>query len=69
MTNPNQCELGVHCNGQGKIQLHVVSFNVLVCIKCAAGEEGITQKEVREHLRSGEYYHRVHRARSATHQC
>ena len=48
------CQLGVHCGGEGRIQLHAVPANMLVCIKCAAGEEHITEQQVRPQLRSGE---------------
>ena len=60
---PSLCELGIHCDGKGKIQMHVVNFGILVCIKCAAGEEGLTQKKVREDLREP-MWKGIHRARA-----
>ena len=47
------CELGVHCDGQGTIQVYVVSPDIYCCIKCVAGEEHKTQKAVREDLKAG----------------
>ena len=58
------CELGIHCEGKGRIQLLVIAFDSYVCIKCAAGEEELTQCEVREHLRSGKYDNLIKRART-----
>lgn len=63
-----QCQLGVHCRGAGRIQVHVVEFNTLVCVKCAAGEEGISQARVREAARDPEISV-IHYARSINHEC
>ena len=62
-----RCQFATHCNGEGRIQLHVVAHDVLCCVKCAAGEEGLTQKEVRTHLAEGRLG--IHRARSTGHKC
>ena len=47
------CEFQKHCDGKGTIQLYVVAFDLYCCIKCAAKEEGMTQKAVREDLAAG----------------
>ena len=65
----NRCKLGIHCKGTGRIQVHVVQPDVLICIKCAAGEEGQTQKKTKEDLQSGQYGNLIHRARSTGHRC
>ena len=41
----NQCALGIHCHGEGKIQAHAVELNILVCVKCVAREEKLTMKQ------------------------
>ena len=64
-----KCQLGIHCNGEGKIQVHVIQPNILICIKCAAGEENQTQKKTREDLRSGQYSQHIHPARNTGHRC
>lgn len=70
MLGTARCRLGIYCGGEGKVQVHVVHFNAFVCIKCVAGEESITQKQVREHLSSGVYSNLIHRARAfETHVC
>lgn len=66
--NNQQCQLGIHCDGLGKIQAHVVNAKKLMCIKCVAGEEGFTQKRVREDIRS-DAVTGIHRARSTGHRC
>ena len=55
------CEFKTHCDGQGKIQVYVVAVDLYCCIKCAAGEERMTQKAVREDLAAG--HPRIRRAR------
>ena len=68
ISNKN-CQLGIHCNGEGKIQVHIIEADVLICIKCAAGEENQTLKKTREDIRSGEHRRYIHRARSTGHRC
>ena len=68
-TSDNRCQLGIHCENQGKIQIHVIGPNILICIKCAAGEENQTQKKTREDLTSGQHSRHIHRARSTGHRC
>ena len=34
------CEFKTHCDGQGKIQVYVIAFDIYCCIKCAAGGLG-----------------------------
>ena len=63
------CKLGRHCEGWGRIQVHVVRSDVLCCIRCVAGEEGLTQRRVREDLREGRSRDLMHRARSINHKC
>ena len=67
---PEQCELGVHCNGLGVIRAHLVEFKVFSCISCVAGEEGITKAQVRRDLKDAEKSQWIHPARNKdTHRC
>ncbi len=69
VTSDRACQLGIHCNGNGEIELHVIQHDVLICARCAAGEEGITTWEVREQLAEREYPDEIHRAKSTGHRC
>ena len=69
VTANKTCELRIHCQGKGKIELHVIQHNVLVCAQCAAGEEGLSLWEVRHHLENREYRDSIHQAKSTGHRC
>ena len=43
-----RCRFGLHCNQENPIQLHLPKVRTYCCVKCAAKEEGMTQKLVRE---------------------
>ena len=47
------CELGVHCNDSGKIQVYLRSVGMYCCLRCVAGEENTTQLEVVKQVRVG----------------
>ena len=64
-----RCQLGIHCEGRGRIQVHIVQSDKLVCIKCVAGEERLTQQAVMKDLREGRDPNLIHRARSTNHKC
>ena len=56
----NQCALGIHCHGEGKIQAHAV--------ECVAREEKLTMKQIREDIQN-HAVDRIHAARTAAHIC
>ena len=66
-----RCQIGEHCHGTGVIEAHVVEWDLLVYVKCAAGSEhNILVDRVREDLlpESGNYS-RIHPADSTDHVC
>lgn len=69
VTADKTCELGTHCQGKGKIDLHVIRYDILVCAKCAAGEESLTVWEIRNQLENREYRDSIHQAKSSGHRC
>lgn len=63
-----ECQLGLYCGRMGRIQVHVVGPDKLICLKCCAGEERVPQKKVRADARDpGDP--RIHYARSINHRC
>ena len=69
ITSDTSCKLKVHCHGQGRIQLHVIQHDILICAQCAAGEEGLSTWEVLDHLKNREYPDSIHSAKSTGHTC
>ena len=41
MTDETDCQLRLHWRGLGKIEMHVIERDVLICVRCAVGEENI----------------------------
>ena len=67
---PDFCQVGSHRNGTSWIDVHVVSWNKLCCIACAAGSvfpELI--RKTQEDMRRPENYPRIHAAGSSDHSC
>ena len=63
-----RCQLGLYCGGNGKIEVHSVLPDKLVCVRCVAGIEGFTLKQVKDAAKDPKNK-KIHNAKSVNHKC